>query len=118
MTETGADETAREAAGEAPQTDDRTDDRTEGGADDGATLELFGSAGCPYTAELREELEWQRRPFRYHDVERDPQAFARLLHLTGDRRTVPVLVERGEVVQVGHRGRGCMIAPPPRAGAE
>ncbi len=38
-----------------------------------AALELYGSAQCPYTRELREWLEWTRRDFREYDVEADPE---------------------------------------------
>jgi mycoredoxin len=74
-------------------------------------LELYGTAGCPFTAELRQELEWDGRDFVEHDVEADPAAFARLAALT-DQRTVPVLVEDGRVVQIGWQGRGCPISKP------
>jgi glutaredoxin len=77
-----------------------------------AGLELFGTAGCPFTAELREQLEWDRRDFADHDVEADADAFARMVALTGGRTAVPVLVEDGRVVQVGWQGRSCLAAPP------
>jgi glutaredoxin 3 len=73
-------------------------------------LELYGSASCPFTAQLREELQWQGTPFVEYDVERDAQAFSRLLRLCGDR-TVPVLVDGNTIVQVGYEGRGCYAAP-------
>jgi D-sedoheptulose 7-phosphate isomerase len=71
-------------------------------------LELFGAAACPYTAELREHLEWERRLFVEHDVEADTAARDRLVALTGTR-TVPVLVESGRIVAVGWRGRSCTV---------
>jgi mycoredoxin len=73
-------------------------------------LELYGTAGCPYTAEMRESLEWRGQEFVEYDVETDPAARARLHALAGGQRTVPVLVEDGKVVQVGWQGRGCVIA--------
>ena len=76
-----------------------------------AKLELFGTASCPYTQEMRDWLEWKRCEFVEHDVEADPEARARLLVLAGGQRTVPVLVEEGKVVQIGWQGRGCVIAP-------
>lgn len=36
-----------------------------------AKLELFGTASCPYTQELREWLEWRRREFVEYDIEAD-----------------------------------------------
>lgn len=75
-------------------------------------LELFGTPGCPYTAEMREHLELEGRPFVEHDVEADPEARDRMLQLTGGRAMVPVLAESGRVTAVGWRGRGCAIARP------
>lgn len=75
-----------------------------------ARREVFGTRGCPYTAELLEELEWQGKVFVYHDVEEDPAALARMLELSGGGRTVPVLVEDDAVIEVGYRGRGCVVA--------
>ena len=74
-----------------------------------ATLELYGSARCPYTQELREWLEWTRRDFREYDVDADPEARARMNALDSSVRTVPVLVEDGKVIQVGWQGRGCVV---------
>ncbi len=74
-----------------------------------ATLELYGSASCPYTREMREWLEFQRRGFVEYDVQRDTAARARLRQLAGSQRTVPVLVENGKVIQVGWQGRGCAV---------
>lgn len=73
------------------------------------TVELFGTASCPYTEEMREHLLWQGREFVEHDVERDGEALRRMLELTGGRRTVPVLVEDGRVAEIGWRGRGCTV---------
>jgi mycoredoxin len=72
-------------------------------------IELFGTSTCPYTAELREQLMWDGRDFIEYDVEIDPAALARMLELTGGQRTVPVLVEDGQVRQVGWRGLGCIV---------
>jgi glutaredoxin len=70
-------------------------------------LELFGSAGCPYTQEMREWLEFSRREFVEFDVDLDATAFARMRDVTG-QRTVPVLLEDGKVSQIGWQGRGCV----------
>jgi glutaredoxin len=72
--------------------------------------ELYGTASCPYTQELREWLEWKRRDFLEYDVEADPEALKRMNDATGGQLTVPVLVEDGKVVQVGWQGRGCVVA--------
>ena len=74
-----------------------------------ARYELFGTASCPYTQEMREWLEWKRCDFVEYDVEADDNARKRLLALVSDQRTVPVLVEDGKVVQIGWQGRGCVI---------
>ncbi len=72
-------------------------------------LELFGTARCPYTEEMREWLEWRGCEFLEYDVESDHAALARLRELTGGLRTVPVLVEDGKVIQSGWQGRGCVV---------
>jgi glutaredoxin len=75
-----------------------------------AKFELFGSAGCPHTQEMREWLEWRGAQFIEYDVERDRDARDRMRALTGGQRTVPVLVDDGKVVQVGWQGRGCVVS--------
>jgi glutaredoxin 3 len=72
-------------------------------------IELYGSAGCPYTHEMREWLEWHRRDFEEYDVEADAEALARLNAATAGQSTVPVLMEDGRVTQIGWQGRGCVI---------
>ena len=72
-------------------------------------IELYGAAGCPYTAELREQLQWEGTDFVEYDVEADAHALARLLQLTGESRTVPVLVDGGQVIRIGWQGRGCRV---------
>jgi glutaredoxin 3 len=72
-------------------------------------VELYTAAGCPFSAAAREDLEWRGVAFVEYDVERDPEALARMLRLTGGTRTVPVIVEEGKPVQVGWMGRGCSI---------
>ena len=39
-----------------------------------AKLELFGTARCPHTQEMRDWLEWKRSDFVEYDVEADPAA--------------------------------------------
>jgi len=72
-------------------------------------LELYGTAACPYTQDMREWLEMSRREFVEYDVEADAEARARMKEITGGQRTVPVLVEDGKAVQIGWQGRGCVI---------
>jgi glutaredoxin 3 len=75
-------------------------------------LELYGAGSSPFTAELRERLEWDGSEFADYDVEADAAAYARLSALTGGRMTVPVLIEDGRVIQTGWQGRGCVAAAP------
>ena len=74
-----------------------------------ARLELYGTAGCPYTQDMREWLEWSRRDFQEYDVEADPAARDRMRLLDSSVRKVPVLVEDGKIVQIGWQGRGCPV---------
>jgi len=74
-----------------------------------ARFELFGTARCPYTREMREWLEWRQCHFVEYDVEADDAARLRLRELAGQQRSVPVLVEDDKVVQVGWQGRSCMF---------
>jgi glutaredoxin len=74
-----------------------------------ARVELFGTERCEHTEEMREWLEWRGVEFAEYDVERDAAARARMESLAGGQRLVPMLVEDGVVVQVGWRGRGCVI---------
>ena len=72
-------------------------------------IELFGSAQCPYTQELRDWLDWNRRDYREYNVEVDPEAYARMQALTSGEAAVPVLVEDDRVIQIGWQGRSCFI---------
>jgi glutaredoxin 3 len=72
-------------------------------------IELYTTAGCPYSEAAREDLEWRGVDFIEYDVERDKKALGRMLELTGGNRTVPVIFEEGKPVQVGWMGRGCAV---------
>ena len=74
-----------------------------------AKLELYGTARCPHTQEMREWLEWKRSEFVEYDVEADPEARRRMSLIGAGQRSVPVLVEDGKVVQIGWQGRSCMV---------
>ena len=74
-----------------------------------ARLELYGTARCPHTSEMREWLEWKRSDFVEYDVEADPPARSRMRELSGGQRNVPLLVEDGKVVQVGWQGHSCIV---------
>lgn len=73
-------------------------------------VELFGTSRCPYTREMREWLEFKGREFAEYDVETDADAHARMIAISGGQRTVPILVQDGNVIQVGWQGRGCVVA--------
>ena len=75
----------------------------------GKPIELYTTAGCPYSEAAREDLEWRGIDFVEYDVEKDQEARARMLELTGGTRTVPVIFGRGKPVQVGWMGRGCAV---------
>jgi glutaredoxin len=72
-------------------------------------LELYGTASCPYTSEMREWLEWRGTDFTEYDVEADGQARDRMRRIARAPYTVPLLVEDGRVIQVGWQGRGCVV---------
>jgi glutaredoxin 3 len=72
-------------------------------------LEMYGTARCPHTQEMRDWLEFRRRDFIEYDVEVDAQARHRIRTLIGSKCNVPVLVEDGKVLQVGWQGRSCMV---------
>ena len=72
-------------------------------------FELFGTRGCPYTREMREWLEWRGYEYVEYDVEADAAALARMIAISAGQRTVPILAEDGEVVQIGWQGRGCVV---------
>ena len=74
-----------------------------------AKLELYGTARCPHTGEMREWLELKRWEFVEYDVEADPDARRRMRQLCGGQRSVPILVEDGKVRQIGWQGRSCMV---------
>jgi glutaredoxin len=75
-----------------------------------SSLELYGTATCPYTSEMREWLEWSGKDFQEFDVESDQRALARMRAIIPAPYTVPILVEDGKVVRVGWQGRGCIVA--------
>ena len=75
----------------------------------GKPIELYTTAGCPYSEAAREDLEWRGVEFAEYDVEKDPEARERMLGITGGNRTVPVIVEEGKPPQIGWMGRGCTV---------
>ncbi len=78
---------------------------------DAPLRELYGTRSCPYTRELREDLDWRAVDFVEYDVERDPEALRRVAALCAGPVSVPILVEDGRIVQVGFGGRSCFVTP-------
>jgi len=74
-----------------------------------AKLELYGTARCPYTQDMRDWLERKRSDFVEYDVEADSVARERMRVLAAGQRSVPVLVEDGKVIQIGWQGRSCIV---------
>lgn len=74
-----------------------------------AKFELYGSASCQFTAEMRDWLEITGREFVEYDVEKDTAARERMRIITNGQRMVPVLVEDGKAVEIGWQGRGCVV---------
>ena len=73
-------------------------------------FELFGTRSCPYTEEMREWLEWKGHEYVEYDVEKKINAArARMISISGGQRTVQILAEDGDVVQIGWQGRGCVV---------
>jgi glutaredoxin len=72
-------------------------------------FELFGTARCPHTQEMREWLEWKGMEFAEFDVELDPGACGRMRALASAPYAVPMLVQDGKVIQVGWQGRSCIV---------
>ena len=73
-------------------------------------FELFGAASCAYTREMREWLEWKGYDYVEYDVETDSSARERMLAISGGQRTIPILAEDGDLVQIGWQGRGCVVS--------
>jgi glutaredoxin 3 len=74
-----------------------------------APIELYTTAGCPHCEAAREDLEWRGADFVEYDVERDREAYERMLSITDGNRTVPVVVEEGKEPRSGWMGRGCFV---------
>lgn len=73
------------------------------------TIELYSTSGCPHSEAAREDLEWRGVEFVEYDVEKDREAYERMLEITGGQRLVPVIFEEGKPVRVGWMGQGCFV---------
>jgi glutaredoxin 3 len=74
-----------------------------------SNLELYGTATCPHTSEMREWLEFRGSEFTEYNVETDGAARERMHQLAQAPYTVPMLVQDGKVIQVGWQGHGCVV---------
>ena len=74
-----------------------------------ARFELYGSAFCPNTQDMRDSLEFRGVEFIEYDIDRNAAARARLIELQHGQRNVPMLVEDGKVIEVGWQGRSCIM---------
>ena len=63
---------------------------------------IYGKDACPYTKAAR-EADAARGPVTYVNVKADPSALAKMLTLSNGQRSVPVIVENGQVT-VGYGG--------------
>ena len=64
---------------------------------------IFGKPGCPYTQAALAQYRERGTPYEYVDVQKDTTELARMLHYSGGRRCVPVIVD-GDKVTVGFGG--------------
>ena len=75
----------------------------------GQTDGTYTTAGCPYSAAAREDLEWRGVDFVEYYVEQDRGAYEWMLEFTDGNRTVPVIVEESKPVRGGWTGQGCLV---------
>ena len=57
---------------------------------------IYGKDSCPYTTNAREHYA-SSGDVQYLNVKKDADALRRMLELTGGKRSVPVIVEDGNV---------------------
>ena len=64
---------------------------------------IYGKDNCPYTQAARDDYTKRGVAFEYINVKRDAAALQRMLEYSKQRRSVPVIVDNGEVT-VGFGG--------------
>jgi glutaredoxin 3 len=64
---------------------------------------IYGKDNCPYTQAARDDYTRRGVAFEYINVKRDAAALQRMLEYSKQRRSVPVIVDNGEVT-VGFGG--------------
>ena len=70
------------------------------------TLVMYMKPGCPWCDEQRERFRSQGVEWEEIDAQADRAARAELIRFTDGTRTVPTVVEDGQVVSVGFDGHG------------
>ena len=58
---------------------------------------IYGKDNCPYTQAARDDYTKRGVAFEYINVKRDAAALQRMLEYSKQRRSVPVIVDNGEV---------------------
>ncbi len=61
-------------------------------------ITIYGRPGCAISQMLRRRLDRRGIPYRYVDIERNPEARSRLAWLTGGRVRSPTVTVDGEVL--------------------
>jgi glutaredoxin len=68
-------------------------------------LEIYVKEGCPYCAKQLSVLDRKELEYKLYDVDKDPEAKKRARE-EYNANQVPVLVEDGEVKNIGFGGGG------------
>jgi glutaredoxin 3 len=70
------------------------------------TLVMYIKPGCPWCEKQRERFRSEGVEWEEVDAKADPAARQELIRYTGGTRTVPTVVEDGQVISVGFDGHG------------
>ncbi len=63
-------------------------------------IKVFGASWCPDTLRARRFLNHHQVPYEWHDIDRDDQARAYVIHVNGGRTTTPTILFPDESVLV------------------
>ena len=69
-------------------------------------LVIYTKPGCPFCAKAREHYTSADIPFEERNAQDNPRFRKEMLAITGGDRTVPVIVDQGQLKQIGWEGRG------------
>lgn len=67
---------------------------------------IYTKPGCPYCQKAREHYTGQGIAFDDRNAQDNPVFRKEMLSITEGDRTVPVIVENGQLKQIGWEGRG------------